>query len=399
MAPPAGALEAARLLTRTGAPWNVAHRPRERTLRRWVSVSTAGLLALGLAGAAYAVLTDRAVPPSLVQADWLAAAPAAAPTAGASADPATPEATPEAPSVAAGAPIAAVAPSGEKPHPLETPAPPNAPTPALLGLAPSLDLRLAAPAGPVVAYAPTTPLSETPASGLAIDAPLPPPRPAAPAAPAAPMGFKKGAAAFVRIFKKEGELELWLKKDGRLALYKTYPVCKWSGALGPKLKMADYQSPEGFYMVSAKQLKPDSAYHRAFNIGYPNAYDKQHSRTGGLIMVHGDCKSVGCFAMTNAGVEEIYDLVAAAVRGGQKEMPVHVFPFRMSAAALARETPNGFASVFSAAPGKSWADFWTNLKEGYDLFETTGEPPTAYACAGKYVFNASTPGCARIAGW
>lgn len=303
-----------------------------------------------------------------------------------------------------------------EPEPIqEAAAPPPAPSlaatppalPSLIYLSPSLSAP--APQGQSdtrLAYAPNPPLADAPVSNIAPDHPAPPLRPSglgtplasAPAAGAAG-DFKKGSAAFVRIFKKEGQLELWLKKDGKFALFKTYPVCKWSGVLGPKLKQADYQSPEGFYSVSAKQLKPDSAYHRAFNIGYPNAFDKQLNRTGGLIMVHGDCKSVGCFAMTNKGVAEIYSYVEAALRGGQREMPVHVFPFRMSEAAIAREAPNGFASLFSASPNASWADFWRNLKEGADLFEKTGEPPVAYACNGKYAFNAAGAGCVRIAGW
>ncbi len=269
--------------------------------------------------------------------------------------------------------------------------------------------RGAPESGPVVAYAPNLPAA---AENPALDVPLPPARPAGigvratPGAvaptdappPAAAGDFKKGSAAFVRIFKKEGQLELWLKKDGRFALFKTYPICKWSGGLGPKLKQADYQSPEGFYAVTAKQLKPDSAYHRAFNLGYPNAFDRQLGRTGGLIMVHGDCKSVGCFAMTNRGVEEIYNYVEAALRGGQREMPVHVFPFRMTETAIARETPSGFASLFGGAQN-NWGDFWRNLKEGHDLFERTGEPPVAYACNGKYAFGAAGQSCTRIAGW
>ena len=146
-----------------------------------------------------------------------------------------------------------------------------------------------------------------------------------------------GDPVFVRIFKQEGQLELWLKKNGRYALYKTFPICKWSGRLGPKLKEADYQSPEGFYSVSAKQLNPHSNYYRAFNVGYPNAFDRQNGRTGGLVMVHGACKSVGCFAMTDRGIEEIYGFVEAALRAGQKEIPVHIFPFRMTDAIIARD--------------------------------------------------------------
>jgi murein L,D-transpeptidase YafK len=216
-----------------------------------------------------------------------------------------------------------------------------------------------------------------------------------------PPRFAAGAPAYVRIFKKESELELWLKVNGRYALYRTFPICKWSGRLGPKVHEADYQSPEGFYSVSAKQLNPRSNYHLAFNVGYPNAFDRQNGRTGGLVMVHGNCKSVGCFAMTDKGVDEIYRFVAAALAQGQREVPVHIFPFRMTDQAIAQETGGGNFLSFLATENssKQWAGFWSNLKEGYDIFEHTGEPPTAYACGDHYAFGAKSSVCTKIAGW
>ncbi|MBL1255842.1 murein L,D-transpeptidase family protein [Methylocystis sp. Sn-Cys] len=219
---------------------------------------------------------------------------------------------------------------------------------------------------------------------------------------APPPKFGMGDPVFVRIFKQEGQLELWLKKNGRYALYRTFPICKWSGRLGPKLKEADYQSPEGFYSVSAKQLHPHSNYHRAFNVGYPNAFDRQNGRTGGLVMVHGSCKSVGCFAMTDQGIEEIYGFVEAALRAGQKEIPVHIFPFRMTEANIARETGGGggwLSFVGSGGGYHQWVDFWKNLKQGYDKFEQAGEPPVAFACGDHYEFDGGSASCRRVAGW
>ena len=208
-----------------------------------------------------------------------------------------------------------------------------------------------------------------------------------------------GDPVFVRIFKQEGQLELWLKKNGRYALYKTFPICKWSGRLGPKLREADYQSPEGFYSVSAKQLNPHSNYYRAFNVGYPNAFDRQNGRTGGLVMVHGACKSVGCFAMTDRGIEEIYGFVEAALKAGQKEIPVHIFPFRLTESNIARETGGGWLAFVGGGGNQQWAGFWKNLKEGYDLFEQTGQPPVAFACGDHYEFGGGSASCRRVAGW
>jgi murein L,D-transpeptidase YafK len=217
-------------------------------------------------------------------------------------------------------------------------------------------------------------------------------------------GFKKGSPVYVRIFKKEGVLELWLKRGDRFALYKSYPVCKWSGQLGPKTQQADYQSPEGFYSVSARQLNPNSHYHLAFDVGYPNAYDRRQGSTGNAVMVHGDCKSVGCFAMTNSGIDEIYGIVEAALRNGQREVPVHIFPFRMTEEAIARESAPkpqfmAFLATSNSAPRRDWSGFWRNLKQGYDLFERSHVPPVAYACGDRYEFGAAAGSCARIAGW
>lgn len=215
-----------------------------------------------------------------------------------------------------------------------------------------------------------------------------------------PTKFGMGDPVFIRIFKQEGQLELWLKRNGRYHLFKTFPICKWSGRLGPKQREADYQSPEGFYSVSAKQLNPHSNYYRAFNVGYPNAFDRQNGRTGGLVMVHGACKSVGCFAMTDRGIEEIYGFVESALKAGQKEIPVHIFPFRMTEANLARETSGGFLAFVSGGGGnQQWAGFWHNLKQGYDLFEQSGEPPAAFACGDHYEFDGGSGACRRVAGW
>ncbi len=238
------------------------------------------------------------------------------------------------------------------------------------------------------------------------DAGLSPDQSFAPPAPAPDGSFKsgsfrKGAPVYVRVFKREGTLELWMKRGQSYALFKSFPVCKWSGRLGPKTRQADYQSPEGFYSVSARQLNPHSAYHLAFDIGYPNAYDRRQGSTGSAVMVHGDCKSVGCFAMTNRGIDEIYKYVAAALANGQKEVPVHIFPFRMTEQAIARESTGGNILAFlnDGGPSRDWSPFWHNLKQGYDLFERTHVPPVAFACGDHYAFGAAGRSCSRIAGW
>lgn len=202
----------------------------------------------------------------------------------------------------------------------------------------------------------------------------------------AELGHRLGQPAYIRIFKEQEELEVWLKADDGFRLYRSYPICRFSGRLGPKLREGDRQAPEGFYAISRKQLHPGSRHHLAFNIGFPNAYDRSHGRTGSYLMVHGGCSSIGYYAMTDRAVDDIYRIVEAALDHGEWHVPVHIFPFRL--------TPERLA----ARAGERWIDFWRNLKAGYDLFEATGEPPAAFASNGLYRFQPGG-GCQPITGW
>ncbi|WP_072396388.1 murein L,D-transpeptidase family protein [Hyphomicrobium sp. CS1GBMeth3] len=190
-------------------------------------------------------------------------------------------------------------------------------------------------------------------------------------------GMQAGAPIFVRIFKEESELEVWkMRDDGRFYHFKTYPICNWSGDLGPKIKEGDKQAPEGFYTIAQTQMNPNSKFYLAFNLGYPNAYDRAHGRTGQALMIHGKCKSAGCYAMTDALAEEIYALARDAFRSGQQSFEVHAFPFRMTQEKLDRFKKH------------QWYSFWKTLKEGYDFFEANRIPPAIAVCERRYVVNA-----------
>jgi murein L,D-transpeptidase YafK len=194
-------------------------------------------------------------------------------------------------------------------------------------------------------------------------------------------GMDPQAPIFIRIFKEESELEVWkLKSDGRFYHFKTYPICNWSGELGPKLKAGDRQAPEGFYTISREQMNPDSKYHLAMNLGYPNAYDKAHGRTGEFLMIHGNCKSAGCYAMTDALMEEIYAIARDSFLGGSDTFEVYAFPFRMTEANMARQAKH------AAYP------FWLTLKEAYDYFELTRQLPAVAVCNRRYVVNVAMRG-------
>lgn len=198
-------------------------------------------------------------------------------------------------------------------------------------------------------------------------------------------GMQPGTPIYVRVFKEESELEVWkAREDGRFYHFKTYPICNWSGEIGPKIKKGDKQAPEGFYAVGPKQMKPDSSFHVAFNLGFPNAYDRAHDRTGEFLMIHGKCKSAGCYAMTDALAEEIYALAREAFRNGQTAFAVHAFPFRMTDDKLAR------------FKGHKHVAFWKMIKPAYDFFETYRVPPTVAVCERKYVIGVALPATGRI---
>ena len=194
----------------------------------------------------------------------------------------------------------------------------------------------------------------------------------------APKGTSASAPILIRAYKNDSELEVWqLARDGRYVLLKTFPICRWSGQLGPKTKTGDRQTPEGFYTVAPRQMNPNSAYYLSFDLGYPNAYDRAHGGTGSYLMVHGTCSSAGCFAMTDRQVGEIYALAREAFAGGQAAFQFQSYPFRMTAQNLAR---------YRADPHIA---FWRQLKEGSDRFEATGEEPAVSVVAGRYAFAPS----------
>jgi murein L,D-transpeptidase YafK len=192
---------------------------------------------------------------------------------------------------------------------------------------------------------------------------------------------------FLRVFKHERVLEAWMEQapGGAFVLFRTWEVCALSGGLGPKTAEGDRQAPEGFYFVPPDRMNPHSRFHLSFNLGYPNAYERARGWTGSALMVHGDCASIGCYAMgkrflpigadRNDPINQIWTLMAAAFDHGQPFVRVHAFPFRMTSDALA------------ARADHPWALFWENLAVGYRWFEDTGRPPDVTVRGGRYAFG------------
>jgi murein L,D-transpeptidase YafK len=191
--------------------------------------------------------------------------------------------------------------------------------------------------------------------------------------------MSKESPILVRIFKEESELEVWKEnQSGRFTLLKTYPICRWSGELGPKIKQGDRQAPEGFYTITPGLMNPNSNYYLSINTGFPNSYDRANGRSGAFLMIHGDCSSAGCYAMTDEQIAEIYALARESFFGGQKSFQIQAYPFRMTPLNMARHRNSPHVA------------FWKMLKQGYDHFEVTHLEPKVDVCERRYVFNAET---------
>ena len=188
---------------------------------------------------------------------------------------------------------------------------------------------------------------------------------------------------FIRGFKQEARLEVWVKSDKNPAyqLYETYPICAVSGTLGPKRCQGDGQVPEGFYHVNV--FNPFSSYLLSLGVSYPNASDNYFGckrDRGGAIMIHGNCVTIGCIPITDDKIREVYVLAVEARNAGQQVIPIHLFPARLSKEKL--------EALKKEYPDKATQALWDNLKEGYDKFESNKlVPEVSVNATGKYLFK------------
>lgn len=195
------------------------------------------------------------------------------------------------------------------------------------------------------------------------------------------------AEIFMRIFKRERSLELWVRSEGadQFELLKTYDICAMAGTMGPKRRQGDNQTPEGFYHIGF--FNPRSEYHLSLHINYPNARDRARGlegvSLGGDIYIHGGCSSEGCLAITDAGIRELYWLSVEARTAGQSRIPVHIFPARLDTRDL-----EILIAAFPEDP--ELGQFWRTLKPGYDYFEEHRRLPVMSVNArGEYVLGGS----------
>lgn len=189
----------------------------------------------------------------------------------------------------------------------------------------------------------------------------------------------KGKPIFIQIFKSEAVLELYQEAGETYELVRAFPICKFSGGLGPKKQQGDFKSPEGFYTATYSQLKPDSQYHRAINLGFPNEYDKSQGYTGNYLMIHGNCVSVGCYAMEDGPMQEIYEYAEAALLAGQDNIPIHIYPFKMTEENLGKYK---FSENYA---------FWKQLAQGYEYFQKHSYPALVDIQGGQYAVSQMLP--------
>ncbi|MGH7483028.1 MAG: L,D-transpeptidase family protein, partial [Longimicrobiales bacterium] len=189
----------------------------------------------------------------------------------------------------------------------------------------------------------------------------------------------------IRVYKQDRVVELWGRRSSSLPFVKLreYQICEISGRPGPKRREGDTQVPEGFYTIDA--LNATSSYHLSLHIDYPNAADRRRPdrarNLGGQIFIHGGCASIGCIAITDRNIEELYAFIVEARDSGQRRIPTAIFPIRMDGEGVA---------WLSGSYGTDSPDypFWMNLKKEYDYFERTRRLPAIdVTSTGVYQFG------------
>jgi murein L,D-transpeptidase YafK len=188
---------------------------------------------------------------------------------------------------------------------------------------------------------------------------------------------------FLRGFKKEQVLEVWVKEKGKeeFVLLHTYEICTTSGMLGPKRKEGDLQIPEGVYHIN--HFNPQSNFYLSLGLNYPNASDKilsHATKPGGSIYIHGNCVTIGCIPITDERIKELYVLAVEARNNGQEKIPVHVFPTKLD---------NGTVEKLIAehSPNEKIQSFWKNMESIYLDFESTKKLRTVKVnTKGEYYF-------------
>jgi len=194
-------------------------------------------------------------------------------------------------------------------------------------------------------------------------------------------GVKGKFDLYIAAYKTEGKFEVWLKTSAQqpYQLFKTYDFCAHSGTLGPKVFEGDLQTPEGFYHINV--FNPESNFHLSLGINYPNKVDAvrtgKNQKPGGDIYIHGACATVGCIPLTDEKIKEVYILAVEAQNAGQKEIPVHIYPFKLTNANLKK-----YSAIYP-----QHKSLWETLQLGYTYFEQHKSLPIINQVKGNYIMK------------
>jgi murein L,D-transpeptidase YafK len=194
-------------------------------------------------------------------------------------------------------------------------------------------------------------------------------------------GVPSGNPLLLLAYKEEQTLEIWTEDTPTWVLLQSYDICAASGMLGRKRKEGDRQVPEGLYHIN--RFNPKSNFFLSLGINYPNDADRavaDPTRPGGDIFIHGGCQSVGCLAMTDESIMEIYLLCLAAANNGQENIPVYIFPYRMDRTNQPDPTLR-----------QNNQEAWENLQMAHDIWNRTRRPLRfEYTPSGLYDVLADT---------
>jgi len=194
-------------------------------------------------------------------------------------------------------------------------------------------------------------------------------------------GYGNDFSMLINAYKAEGKLEVWLKaKSGKsYSLFRIYDFCAHSGTLGPKVVEGDGQTPEGFYYINV--FNPMSSFHLSLGVNYPNAVDLARTgkkrKTGGDIYIHGNCVTVGCIPLTDEKIKEVYVLAVEARNSGQDNIPVNIYPFKMTDANIKKYSAQFPAQLI----------FWKTLQLGYLAFEKNKTAVNVKEVKGEYILR------------
>ncbi|MFN7498961.1 MAG: hypothetical protein ACK5SF_16325 [Hyphomonadaceae bacterium] len=177
------------------------------------------------------------------------------------------------------------------------------------------------------------------------------------------LGLTLGAPVYFRLIREQDRLEVWVKaSSGSYSRLRNFKICSKDGALGPR-QGASTGQPEGFYTLTAAQMRPQGVGYLGINLNWPNAYDRGRGWRGAPSLLQAGCASGRHYGLTDQDMEEVYTIAYSALVNGQAAIPFHIFPFQMTS-----------FRMLQVGQGPK-ASFWRDLEPAWRAFERTKTPP------------------------